>query len=87
MDITKVTAALTLAKTELANAITAERKVLADPKADVAAVTAASRALLVAGRVNTILEAAGARIEKSLKKLAPRAKKAKGKKGAAAPSA
>jgi hypothetical protein len=77
MDITKVTAAIASAKTELGNAITAERKVLADPKADVAAVTQASRALLVAGRIDTILTAADARISKSLKKLAPRAKKAK----------
>lgn len=77
MDISKVTAALTSAKSELTNAIAAERKVLADPKADVAAVSAASRALQVAGKIDSVLTSANARIEKSLKRLAPRAKKEK----------
>lgn len=77
MDITKVTAAVSLAKTELGNAITAERKILADPKADVAAVSGASRALLVAGKIDSILTSANNRIEKTLKRLAPKAKREK----------
>jgi hypothetical protein len=74
MDITKVTAAVVLAQTELANAITSERKVLADPKADVDALAAASNSLRIAGKINAILTSAAKRIEK---RVAPKAKRVK----------
>lgn len=82
MDISKVKAALALAKTELRNAITSEAKVMSDPKADVAAVAGASKALNVAGRIDAALAKAESRIVSALKKLEPRVKKDKKKKAA-----
>jgi hypothetical protein len=66
MDITKVTAAITLARTELGNAIANERKVLADPKASVADASKAGPALMVAGIIDTALANIGADIPKTV---------------------
>lgn len=80
MDVSKVSAALTNAKTELRNAVNAQTKVIGDPKASVTDIAAASRALNVAGKIDGALTRAEGSIAKALSRLAPRAKKAKGKK-------
>lgn len=77
MDVSKVTAAIGTARTELRNVVTAQAKVISDPKSDVAAIAAASRALNVAGRIDAVLTKADERIAGALKKLSPRAKKEK----------
>ena len=80
MDVSKVTAALTSARTELRNVVTAQAKIISDPKSNVADIAAASRALNVAGRIDGTLVKAEERVAGALKKLAPRAKKAKSEK-------
>lgn len=77
MDVSKVTAALTLARTELRAVVTAQAKVISDPKSNVADIAGASRALNVAGRIDSTLLKAEERVTGALKKLAPRAKKVK----------
>ena len=77
MDITKVLAALTLAHTELRAVVATQAKVISEPKSTVAQIADASRALNVAGRIDSTLTRAEGRIEGALKKLAPRVKKAK----------
>ncbi len=77
MDVSKVNAALTLAHTELRNVVAAQAKIISDPKSSVADIAGASRALNVAGRIDTTLTKAESRIAGALKKLAPREKKAK----------
>lgn len=52
----KVIAALNAARTELANSVTADRKLLADPKVSVADAGKAGDALRVAGIIDTALE-------------------------------
>lgn len=85
MDITKITAALATARAEANNLTTAARKVFADPKADVEALNAASKTMRVAGKIDSALKTAEARVAKATK---VREKKAKGKKAdAAAPAA
>ena len=83
----KVTAAVTLARTEVRNAVKEARTILASEKSTTEELVTASRALNVAGRLDTALTKAEGRIASSLKKLQPKAKKSKAKKGDAAPAA
>lgn len=62
MDTTKVTAALTLARTELRNAVQAQRNVVADPKAQVKDIAAAAKSLKSAGSIDTALARAETKI-------------------------
>lgn len=77
MDVSKVTTALATARTELRTVVSAQAKIISDPKSDVAAIAGASRALNVAGRIDAILVKADERVQGALKKLSPRAKKEK----------
>jgi hypothetical protein len=74
MDITKVSAALVTARTEVTNILVATKKNLADPKIDVEGTVAASKDLRILGKIDTALKSAEGRIAKATK---PRAKKAK----------
>lgn len=74
MDITKITAALTTARSEVTNLLVATKKNLADPKIDVEGTVAASKDLRILGKIDTALKSAESRIAKASK---PRAKKAK----------
>lgn len=90
MNLDKVIAAIKTASTELATAVTAERKALADPKASLADISKAGPALQLAGVIDSALTNLGDSITKSaeagkvvgsLKALSkvrkPKAKKAK----------
>lgn len=76
MDITKISAALTTARTEVTSLLTATRKVFADPKSDVEAMAAAQKEMRIAGKIDTALKSAEARIAKATKPKAKKAKKA-----------
>ena len=77
MDVAKIRASVAATKTLVNDLVTMEAKVLVDPKTDATAKLAAARGLNVLGRINSIVTTTEERIEKALKRLAPRVKKEK----------
>ncbi len=77
MNLDKVNKLLGDVKTELVNMSLAERKIIGDVKSDMKATVSAARALNVLGRMNSAVESCEEKFKNAVKKLEPRAKKAK----------
>lgn len=82
MDISKVKSAIANVKSEILNASREARKVVADEKSDMDAVNVASKTLKALGTINTAMGRVEGKMESALKKLEPKAKKAKKDKAA-----
>lgn len=77
MDITKITAALSNARTEVVAAVKAEKGVILNDASTPEQVSAASRSLQALGRIDAAIKAAETKITKAVSRTSPRKKNKK----------